>query len=78
MYQSKLCKNYLLKWAEKNFKRIKKWQENTCGRAAFLEILQAAITYQMFPWIMKLILQKNFSRNINKYALLCDAIEMKR
>ena len=68
MYQFKLCYNNLLKWSEKTLKRIKKWQENTCGRAAFLEMLHAAITYQMFPWIRKLILQENFSRYIQKYA----------
>ena len=58
----------LLKWTEKTLNRIKKWQKHTSGRATFLEMLQAAIVFQRFPCVTKLILQKNFLRHIQKYA----------
>ena len=61
----------------KTLKGSKKWQKNTCGRAAFLEMLQAAITFQRFPCIRKLILQENFRRHIQKYVFFvwCNKIE---
>ena len=61
--------NDLLKWTEKTLKRIEKWQINTCGRAAFLEMLQAAKIFERFPYI-----RKTYSEIC---IFLCDAIELK-
>ena len=48
---------------------FKKWQKNTCERAAFLGTLQAATIFQrIFCILMKLILPKQFCRNIQKYT----------
>ena len=52
--------------------------KNTCGRAVFLEMLQAPITFQRFPCIRKLILQEIFCKHILKYLFLCDATELKQ
>ena len=35
----------LLKWTERNLKKIEKWQKNNCERAAFLEVLETAIIF---------------------------------
>ena len=37
MHEFEWYQNGLLKWTEKTFKRIEKWQKHTCGRAAFLQ-----------------------------------------
>ena len=68
MHEFEWYQSDLLKWTEKTLKRIEKWQKNTCERAAFLEMLQAAIIFQRFPCIRKLILQDNFRKNIQKYT----------
>ena len=57
MHQFEWCESDLLKWIEKTSKNIKKLQKNACGRAAFLEVLQAAIIFQS---IRKLILREKF------------------
>ena len=57
-----------------NFERIKKWHKNSCGRAAFLEMLQVAIIFQRFPCIRKLILQENFCRHIQKHEELLEKV----
>ena len=70
MHEVEWYQSDLLKWIEKTLKRVKKWQKNTCGRVVFLEMLQAAIIFQRFPCIRKLILQENFRRHIQKYVFL--------
>ena len=61
---------YLLKWTERNLKKIEKWQKNNCERAAFLEMLEIAIIFQRFPCMRKLSLQEysEIFRHIKKYA----------
>ena len=77
MHEFEWYQSDLLKWTEKNSKRIKKWQKSISGKIAFLEMLQAAIILQKFPCIRKLILQENFRRHIRKYAFFvrCYRIE---
>ena len=59
---------WLVEMNRKNFEKDKKWQKNTCGRAAFLEMLRTAIIVQRFPCMEKLILQENVRRHIQKYS----------
>ena len=46
----------LFKLTEKTLERMEKWQRNACGRAVFLEMLQAAMIFRRFPCIKKLVL----------------------
>ena len=64
--------------SEINFENDQRMAENVCGRAVFFEILQASIIFQRFLFIRKLVLQEHFRRHIQKYAFLCDAIELKQ
>ena len=52
----------------KSFEKDWKAAKNNRGRAAFLEMLEAAVISQRFPCIRKLILQENFQRHIQIYA----------
>ena len=66
MHEFEWYQSDMLRRTKKTLKRIEKYQKNTCRRAAFLEILQAGIIFQRFPYIRKLILQGNFHRPIQK------------
>ena len=68
----------LNQWTEKTLKRIKKWQKNTCGRVAFLDMLQAAIFFRKFSCITELIFRENFADTFKYMHFLCDAIELKQ
>ena len=51
-------------------------RNNTCERVAFVETLQAAITFQIFCWILRewLILWNRLWRHMQQYTFLFDAI----
>ena len=57
---------------------LKIWQKNTCRRAAFLEPLQAAIIFQRFLCIKKLILQENFYNIFRNMHFFNDTIDLKQ
>ena len=69
MHEFEWYQGDLQKLTEETLKRIKTWQKNTCGRATFLETLQAAKVFQWFPFIKK---QINSSRKFfQTYSEVC-------
>ena len=69
MHEFEWYKSDLLKWAEKKLsKKDQIMTEKYLQKGSNLEMLQAAIIFQRFPCIWKLILQEHFRRHIQKYV----------